>query len=703
MVNPAVMKRILILNLLILLSLPLISQKKDTDESQDKNKKETVDNKDQQQAVQVENTDEEKKEKESGNPEKQSQDIRYQESSSGVKRSIHYKFSSVTSDSDPGNGIFRYNKDNKEGISYIYIDDFDLAGENQTKWYSTWDDTTGATGRGRINIVEYEGKNVNIFDVKGVFVKAEGYWKVPVEFISGSLPADGTVYYYVFERIENKDKSSKDEVNKEEVTAVVTPVAPPPVSQPEPAPVVQPAPEPQPEPQPAPQPETQPEPVPEPAPVVQPVPEPTPEPQPVQQPAPVQPVAPEPVVVQPQPEPQPVKVAEPTPVVQPAPEPAPVVQPAPEPAPVVQPAPEPAPVVPPTPEPAPVVPPTPEPAPVVPPAPEPTPVVQQAVPEPIAAQPQPEPVQPAPVVEIKQPEPEKEAEPVTEAKRPEKPQPQPRTRTNVPGQQPPRQQAPKQEQPRTVSQPVQKSEPAQPAQPKPVTQTRTTQQPVQPQPAPAKKETPVSQPASKPQQQQTWPSQPSTRNTQPSPSVPSYPSTGGTVYSGVPSFKNSDGSRLWHGIIEAGYGLKTGDYGLNNFRMNFIGSISLGKHFKLGLGLGYRNYFDKPDKHPDWYLVSGKTQVPVFLDMRILFSKKKLTPFFALGVGGTTETSKVDTTKHGSFINPSAGLWLRLGRNSALFADIAYEGLQMEYASPVDNIPFRRKNNSISLNIGIEF
>ena len=606
MVNPAVMKRILILNLLILLSLPLISQKKDTDESQDKNKKETVDNKDQQQPVQVVNTDEEKKEKESGNPEKQSQDTRYQESSSGVKRSIHYKFSTVTSDSDPGNGIFRYNKDNKEGISYIYIDDFDLAGENQTKWYSTWDDTTGATGRGRINIVEYEGKNVNIFDVKGVFVKAEGYWKVPVEFISGSLPADGAVYYYVFERIKNKDKSSKDEVNKEEVTAVVTPVVP----------------------QPATQPEAQPEPAPEPAPVVQPVPE-------------------------------------PAPVVQPTPEPAPVVQQASEPAPIVQP----------------------------------------AVPEQVAAQPQPEPVQPAPVVEVKQPEPEKEAEPVAEAKRPEKPQsqPQPRTRTNVPGQQPPRQQAPKQEQPRIVSQPVQKSEPAQPAQQKPVTQTRTTQKPAQPQPAPAKKETPVSQPASKPQQQQTWPSQPSTRNTQPSPSVPSYPSTGGTVYSGIPSFKNSDGSRLWHGIIEAGYDLKTGDYGLNNFRMNFIGSISLGKHFKLGLGLGYRNYFDNPDKHPDWYLVSGKTQVPVFLDMRILFSKKKLTPFFALGVGGTTETSKVDTTKHGSFINPSAGLWLRLGRNSALFADIAYEGLQMEYASPVDNIPFRRKNNSISLNIGIEF
>ena len=95
----------------------------------------------------------------------------------------------------------------------------------------------------------------------------------------------------------------------------------------------------------------------------------------------------------------------------------------------------------------------------------------------------------------------------------------------------------------------------------------------------------------------------------------------------------------------------------------------------IGLGLGYRNYFDKPEKHSDWYLVSAKSQVPVFLDLRFLFSKKKLTPFIALGLGSTTEKSKSDTTSFGSFIYPSAGLWLRLGQNAAFFADIAYDGL----------------------------
>jgi len=138
------MKRLFVLYIFLLIGAVSFAQKKDSsDNTQDKNKKE----------------------------DKQTQDSRYQEGSSGVKRSISYKFSNSTTDSDPGNGIFRYNKDDTSGISYIFLDDIDLSGEDQTKWYSTWDDTTGATGRGRINIVEYEGKNVNVFDVEGVFVE----------------------------------------------------------------------------------------------------------------------------------------------------------------------------------------------------------------------------------------------------------------------------------------------------------------------------------------------------------------------------------------------------------------------------------------------------------------------------------------------------------------------------------------------------
>jgi len=387
------MKRVILLYIFLFTGIGTFAQKNnDSDNTQDKNKK-------------------------------SDQETRYTEGASGVKRSIAYKFSNLITDEDPGNGTFRYNKDTVSKSTYIFADIIDISGEDQTKWYSTWENSTGATGRGQLNLVEYEGKNVNVFNVTGVFIEERGYWKIPVEYVSGSLPANGVTYYYIFERIENKDKTAKEEKHEQECKVEEVAVA--------------------------------------------------------------------------------------------------------------------------------------------------------------AAKPQ----------------------------------------------------------------------TTQPSQPKTTTQSNPP-----PQPAPT-----------------------------------TQGPSGGNVNTGNSAKKPSDGSRRWHGIIETGYGFKIGDYALNNYRINFIGSYSIGQHFMIGLGLGYRNYFDKPDKHPDWYMVSGKNQVPIFIDLRVLLSKKQLTPFLALGLGSSTEKSKSDNTSSGSFINPSAGIWYRLSKNTALFADVAYEMMEMEYANHADNIPYRRK------------
>ena len=157
------MRSTFIFLVLLAISTSTFAQKKDSsDNAQDKNKKDASENKVQPGVV-------------DGKDSRQPQETRYQEGSTGVKRSIHYKFSSNKTDSDPGNGVFRYNGSSLPSTTYVFLDDIDLSGEDQTKWYSTWDDTTGATGRGRINIVEYEGQNIDVFDVTGVFVKGDGY------------------------------------------------------------------------------------------------------------------------------------------------------------------------------------------------------------------------------------------------------------------------------------------------------------------------------------------------------------------------------------------------------------------------------------------------------------------------------------------------------------------------------------------------
>ena len=555
--NSGIMKRVSVLWIFLLIAAGAFAQKKDSSgNSRDKNK--------------------------------QTQDTRYQEGASGVKRSISYKFSNIITDDDPGNGKFRYNNDTVSGISYLFLDDIDLSGEDQTKWYSTWDDTTGATGRGRLNIVEYEGKNVNIFDVTGVFVEENGYWKIPVRYVSGSLPADGVTYYYIFERIENKDKTGKtDDGDLVEATEVAVAAVAAEVKE---------------------------------------------EIQPIQVSPPEPEVRAEPVV-QVDTVKQEVKIEETEEIAAAVTVAAVIAEPKEEPHPVQQGQPA-------------------EAAEVGQPAP--------AQPAPLAAEPSIAVSQPKPVMEQTAP-----AATVVIARQAEKTKDQQRVRTSHESQQAPKTQTPQPSQQKKESQPVQSTKPAQPVQQAPKT-TQAASRPTQP--------TPTNQ-------------------------APS----GGTVSSGYTVSKRSDGARRWHGIIETGYGFKVSDYGINNYRINFIGSFDIGQHFMIGFGLGYRNYSDKPDKHPEWYMVSSKSQIPIFIDLRTVLTKKRLSPYLAFGFGSSTEKSKVDSTSYGSFINPSAGIWYRLSKNTALFAGVAYEMQQMEFANKADDIPYRKNNSSISLNIGIKF
>src|SRR4030043_505435 len=141
---------------------------------------------------------------------------------SGVKRSIGYKFSSIIEDKDPGSAIFRYNNKNAASVTYIFVDKYDIKGEDQTNWYETWEDTTGATGRGQLVLVELNGENVNVFDVTGVFIDGNGYWKFPVKYVSGKLPANDSVYFYVFNRIAHgRGQGNEEEVEEVEEVVVV--------------------------------------------------------------------------------------------------------------------------------------------------------------------------------------------------------------------------------------------------------------------------------------------------------------------------------------------------------------------------------------------------------------------------------------------------------------------------------------------------
>ena len=666
-----------------------------------------------------------KDDSEKGEKEKD-QDTKITPGASGVKRSIGYRFSSITDAGDPGDGIFRYNNKNISLVTYIIVDKNDIKGEDQTNWYETWDKETGATGRGRVTLVELEGDNINVFDITDVFIEGNGYWKFPVEYISGTLPVNDSVYFYVFERIAHRGGSDKDKEEVEEVEPVEeVPIviaeeqeaeeAEPVVEEEEPVVVVAEAPEEEAE---------------EVAEEVQEVAEVVEEPVVAAAEAPeeiaeaaeevieeAEPIVEEPVVVVAEEIQEPVAevVEEAEPIVE-----EPVVVVAEEiQEPVAEVAEEAPPVIvteaPPVAEPIPEPEPEPEPEPKA----KPAAPVAEPVPEP-EPEPEPEPkAKPtAPVAEtVDQPErvadeaptpPRTETRPVTQPAREKERDTQTTVgagRRTISSTKQPVTQAP-QETKTTIVTRERRTEPAK--QPSQQTQTTVTERrqtvPVT-QPAPIPERKPLPEPEQGPPAQIAL--QP-VEETQKEPVTQTVPEKKYDDFPVVQNYYQSSGGRShgkWYrGIIEIGYALRVSEYGMNNFRFNFINAFNI-KNTSIGLGIGVRKYYDKPSKHPDWHLVSSDVQIPVFLDVRTHFSSKTFTPYLGIGIGGSQgfDSDTTNNKTEGLYFHATGGLWINLSERFAVFGGFAYELQKLEYANFSDEIPYKKNTNSISINIGIAF
>jgi hypothetical protein len=166
--------------------------------------------------------------------------------------------------------------------------------------------------------------------------------------------------------------------------------------------------------------------------------------------------------------------------------------------------------------------------------------------------------------------------------------------------------------------------------------------------------------------------------------------------------------KCYRGIIELGYAWGVGEYGISNFRFNFINGIMIGRFSSIGLGLGYRRYFTGSENYTDRSLYSPVSQFPVFLDLRTSFSTKRITPYLAVGIGGSAgyieEGSDSNTSRQeGLLFSPSGGIWFNVSDRFAVFAGVAYEMQKLEYVLISDNSHYKKNTSSISLNIGIAF
>ena len=122
-----------------------------------------------------------------------------------------YTFSTDTGDADPGAGTFRFDNATPASITYIYIDNADAAGNTQTAWLDSFDDSTNTAIKGELTFYQRTSNVSMTLNVTGSVTDGTGYRKVAVTHVSGlTLFTDGAELGVLFSRAGNKGADGLD-------------------------------------------------------------------------------------------------------------------------------------------------------------------------------------------------------------------------------------------------------------------------------------------------------------------------------------------------------------------------------------------------------------------------------------------------------------------------------------------------------------
>jgi hypothetical protein len=118
----------------------------------------------------------------------------------GKPAGIEYIFDTGVVDSDPGAGKIKFDNATIGSVTFVYIDNVDASAINQTAWYDTFDDSTSTVIKGQLIFNTFNLGSV-VFDVTGAVTIASGYYKIPVTYVSGTIPTADTVLFANFYRV----------------------------------------------------------------------------------------------------------------------------------------------------------------------------------------------------------------------------------------------------------------------------------------------------------------------------------------------------------------------------------------------------------------------------------------------------------------------------------------------------------------------
>jgi hypothetical protein len=145
------------------------------------------------------------------------------------------------------------------------------------------------------------------------------------------------------------------------------------------------------------------------------------------------------------------------------------------------------------------------------------------------------------------------------------------------------------------------------------------------------------------------------------------------------------------GILDVGYALGTGDYGLNFINLTMVNGYKFNPYFSLGFGTGIRYYLDE-----------DAILMPFFINFKVNFINKAVSPYIALNAGYSFNASN-DFESVGFLINPSIGVHFNIVNNFGINIGIGYEGQWAEVYEHYYYDPVSKAISGISFKLGFVF
>jgi hypothetical protein len=123
----------------------------------------------------------------------------------------------------------------------------------------------------------------------------------------------------------------------------------------------------------------------------------------------------------------------------------------------------------------------------------------------------------------------------------------------------------------------------------------------------------------------------------------------------------------YRGIVELGYGLKSGKYGLDVTNFNFVNGYQLTEKMFVGVGTGIK-YFTE----------SEMTLIPLYADFKYSFLDQKVSPMFGFSAGFSFNPNN-GFEGEGFLFNPSLGAQIK-GKNKMRYnISLNYQTQQLNF------------------------